>query len=183
MGTQAIKGRPETGKFAADIRDPDQLSGLRSPFESYDFTSGGRWQPRVAGGGISALRHLPSVIDSVICHRCSDPFSPLSSVIDSVIAPLRVAGGSPGWRVAGHPPSVICPLSSIPSSVIDAVIHSALNAALHSVLCHLSSTQSSVIDSVIYSGWQVAAPGGGWRDIRPPSSALSHRLSHLSSMQ
>jgi hypothetical protein len=42
-------------------------------------TSGGRWQPQVAGGGCSVLphrlSHLSSVIDSAICPRPSPPFS------------------------------------------------------------------------------------------------------------
>ena len=39
--------------------------------------------------------------------------------------------------------------------------------------------RKSALDAALHFGWQVAAPGGGWRDIRPPSSALCH----LSSMQ
>jgi hypothetical protein len=69
----------------------------------------------------------------------------LPFVLDSVLPPLRVAGGSPRWQVAGVPPSVI-----------------------DSVICHLSSTLSS-----IHFGWQVAAPGGRWRVFRPLSSIQS----------
>jgi hypothetical protein len=47
-------------------------------------------------------------------------FGHLSSVIDSVIVPFRVAGGSPGWQVAG---------------LFHSVLHSVLNAALYSALC------------------------------------------------
>ncbi len=59
---------------------------------------------RVPGAGI-----LVQVQE--LCH--------LSSVIDSVIVPFRVAGGSPGWQVAG---------------LFHSALHSALNAVLNSVL-------------------------------------------------
>jgi hypothetical protein len=70
--------------------------------------SGGRWQPRVAGGGCSALPHRLSHLSSVI-----------DSVIHSVIHSFRVAGGSSGWPVA---------------ALFHSALHSVLNAALHSVL-------------------------------------------------
>ena len=80
---------------------------------------------------------------------------PLSSVIDSAIDSFRVAGGSPGWPVAGLFHAAL-------HAVLNAVLHAALHSALHSVLrdrfSHLSSIQPS-----IHSGWQVAAPGGRWR--------------------
>ena len=141
--------------------------------------SGGRWQPRVAGGGIfsGSLSPLPtgqlvnlpasaplrptgqpfnqstsrfvhsalhSVLNAVLhsalpcnfCHRFSPLSSvlcPLSSVIDSVIAPFRAAGGSPWSQVAGNLPSVI-----------DAVIYSALYSALNAVL---NAVLHSVLDS------------------------------------
>jgi uncharacterized membrane protein len=94
------------------------------PF-SDPFISGGRWQPQVAGGGafpfsppLSPQRSPPlslrdqfSHLSSVICHRPSHPF--------------RVAGGSPGWPVAGFSiqPSIQSSTQpSIQSSVIDSVI-------------------------------------------------------------
>ena len=58
----------------------------------------------------------------------------LSSVIDSAISRFRVAGGSPGWPVAG---------------LFHSVLHSVLNAALHSDLRDRFRPPSSVIDSVI----------------------------------
>ena len=76
----------ETGnrKVCCGHKDPSQSSGLRFPFEPFDFRSGGRWQPQVAGGGafpfsppLSPQRSPPSSIQpSVICHRPSHPFSP-----------------------------------------------------------------------------------------------------------
>ena len=94
-----------------------------------------------------------SILDTLVAH-----------VIDPAIAPLRVAGGSPGWPVAG---------------LFNSALHSVLNAVLHSALrdqfSHLSSTQSStsggrcsalphrlshlssVIDSVIHSALPEAA--------------------------
>ena len=61
----------ETGKFAADMRHPSQSSGLRFPSEPFDFRSGGRWQPQVAGGGCSMQPSTqsstqPSIQSSVI---------------------------------------------------------------------------------------------------------------------
>ena len=50
----------------------------------------------------------------------SDRLSHLSSVIDLAIHSFRVAGGSPGWQVAG---------------LFHSALHSVLNAVLHSVLC------------------------------------------------
>ena len=79
----------------------------------------------------------------------------LPFVLDSVLPPLRVAGGSPRWQVAGVPPSVI-----------------------DSVICHLSSTLSS-----IHFGWPVAAPGGGWRRFSiQPSTQSSTQPSTQSSV-
>ena len=53
--------------------------------------------------------------------------------------PFQVAGGGPGWQVAG---------------IIHSALYSVLNAALHSVLSGklgpLPSIQPSVIDSAIY---------------------------------
>ena len=73
-GRPTLNRKPDDWLGGINIRSI--YPGLRSPFECHDFASDGRWQPRVAGGGTSTLRHLPSVIDSAISHRCSDPFSP-----------------------------------------------------------------------------------------------------------
>ena len=85
----------------------------------------------------------------------SEAYIPVSGLPLIVMISLRVAGGSPRWQVAGTPPSVIRPLSSILSSVIQSVLHSVLNAALHSVLHSFLrdrfSPLSSVIDSAIHS--------------------------------
>ena len=123
----ASKGRPETGKFARGIRHPSQSSGLRFPFDLMISFRAAGGNPAAVGGTdpfsppFSPQRSPPcsppcSVLPSVLCHRCSHP-------------QLRVAGGSPGWQVAG-------------------LFHSALNAALHSVLrdrfSHLSSIQPSI---------------------------------------
>jgi hypothetical protein len=62
---------------------------------------------RVPGAGIQVQVQVQE-----LCHP--------SSAIDSIIVPFRVAGGSPGWQVAG-------------------LFHSALNAVLHSVLPSVSS--------------------------------------------
>ena len=84
MGTQILKGRPETGKFAAGIRHPSQSSGLRFPFDlMFSFrVAGGRGfsiQPSTQSSIQSSpfrFSPLSSVIDSVICHRFSHRFIP-----------------------------------------------------------------------------------------------------------
>ncbi len=63
----------------------------------------------------------------------------------------------------GDQVQVRAPGLSIPPSVID------------SAICHLPSIQSS-----IYFGWQVAAPGGGWREACPLSSVIDSVICHLS---
>ena len=57
----------------------------------------------VSGSGVQVQAQVQE-----ICH--------LSSVIDAAIFPVRVAGGGPGWRVAG---------------LIHSALNSVLNAALH----------------------------------------------------
>jgi hypothetical protein len=124
-------------------------------------------QPSTQSSTQSSMQ--PSVIDSALCHRFSHPFSP---------PPLRVAGGSPRWRVAAlfHPAlhsalrHRLSPLSSIQPSIqpsptsggrwqpqvaggglFHSALHSVLNAVLHSVLRDRFSHLSSVIDPAIHS--------------------------------
>jgi hypothetical protein len=103
-------------------------------------------QPSTQSSTQSSMQ--PSVIDSALCHRFSHPFSP---------PPLRVAGGSPRWRVA-------------------ALFHPALHSALRHRLSPLSSIQPSIQPSPTSGGrWQPQVAGGS-------ASSLPHRLSHLSSV-
>ena len=64
----------------------------------------------------------------------SGAYIPVSGLPLIVMISLRVAGGSPGWPVAG---------------LFHSVLHSVLNAALHSDLRDRFRPPSSVIDSVI----------------------------------
>jgi hypothetical protein len=123
------------------------------------------------GGGarfqVSGLGHQtpdPGVQVRVQDFPLSPPFSPqrspllsppssviyhLSSVIchlPSIQPSFRVAGGGPGWRVAGF---------------IHSVLYSVLNAALHSVLSGKLGPLPSIQSSSRFR-WPVAAPGGGW---------------------
>jgi hypothetical protein len=118
---------------------------------------GGRWRvicplSSIQSSVINSALH--SVLNAALHSVLRDRFSPLSSVIDSVIPQLRVAGGSPRWQVAALPPCLI-----------------------DSAICHPSSIQPS-IQPYPASGhrWQPRVAGGA-------SSALCHRFSHLSSIQ
>ena len=74
----------------------------------------------VSGSGVQVQAQVQE-----ICH--------LSSVIDAAIFPVRVAGGGPGWRVAG-----------LIHSALNSVLNAALNSALIHRLGHLSSIQPSM---------------------------------------
>ncbi len=180
------------------MRHPSQSSGLRFPFEPFDFRSGGRWQPRVAGGG--AFPFSPP-----LSPQRSPPFSPLSSIQPLPRFRWQVAAPGGGWR--GF-------FNSALHSVLNAVLHSVLRdrfnppplqvaggssrwrvagvppCLIDSVICHPSSIQPS-----IHFGWQVAAPGGRWRrfSIQPStqsstqssiqSSVIDSAICHPSSIQ
>ena len=143
---QSDKGRSETGRLAGAPIFRSQVSaiGIRARVFRFRFgfrksvlchrfshlsISGGRWQPRVAGGG--AFPFSPP-----FSPQRSPPFSPPCSAPPSVLChrfshrPFRLAGVSPGWRVAG-------------------LLHSALNAVLRSVFRARLRPLSSAIDSVI----------------------------------
>ena len=95
MGTQENGG---DRKVCCGQMNPSQSSGLRFPFGFYDFISGGGWQPRVAGGGVSIqpstqpsndrFPSLSSIQPSVICHRLSH-----LSISGGRWQPLRAGGG------------------------------------------------------------------------------------------
>jgi len=109
---------------------------LSSVIDSVISTSGGWWQPQVAGGGHSnSIRPSiqssmqsfirSSVVNAALCHLSSmQPSTPSS--------PLQVAGGSPRWRVAG---------------LFHSDLHSALYSVLHSVLRHRLSHRTGAARS------------------------------------
>ncbi len=100
---------------------------------------------------VTGLSHQASGTGDQVQVRVQE-ISPLSSVIDSVIHSFQVAGGGPGWQVAGLPPclidSVICHLSSIQRSIQPSIQPSTQSSiqssVIDSAICHLSSTQSSI---------------------------------------
>ena len=148
--------------------------------------SGGRWQPRVAGGG--AFPFSPP-----FSPQRSPPFSPLSS-----IQPSPTSGGRWQPRVAGGGCSALPHRLSHLSSVIDAVIHFRWQVAAPGgrwrVFRPLSSIQPSVICHRCSHPFRVAGGSPGWQVAAlfhsalhsvlnaALHSALRDRFSHLSSV-
>ena len=67
-----------------------QVSAVRVSAPGLRFPAAGGWnaEPRMADALMAVTRHQRMSLSS-------------ASIIDPVIAPFRVAGGSPGWQVAG----------------------------------------------------------------------------------